>query len=154
MSTVPFEDQFAERETAGIGSRIAAVKLAMRGSFIEEISPIFRIWSIGAISRTGSCAIIAFRQRSYHHGFVLGEKSDNRFGTLWSFDEELVAIRSYSKTGVVSAAKKPHSVHISSSSAANSASSRPLGIGVIGGIGSRGSDPRSYDPYGPYAVRH
>jgi hypothetical protein len=104
---------------------MAAVKLAVSGSLIEKISPVFRLCSTGAFSRSGSSVIIAFRQRSHNLGLVRREKSHQRFGTPWSLDQELVANRLYSKTRVMSAAKKRHSVHSSSSSTASSSSSRP-----------------------------
>jgi hypothetical protein len=103
---------------------MAAVKLAMSGSLAKEVSPISRLCSTEAFARSGSRAIVAFRQRSHNLGLVRREKSHERFGTPWSLDQELIANRLYSKTRIMSAAKKRHSVHASSSSAASSACPR------------------------------
>jgi hypothetical protein len=104
VSAMPFEDHFAKRETLGISPRMAAVKFAVNGSLLKEISPISRLCSTGAFSRSGSRAIIAFRQRGHNLGLVRREKFYKRFGTPWSLDQELVANRLYSKTRVMSAA--------------------------------------------------
>jgi hypothetical protein len=125
VSAMPFEDHFAKRETLGISPRMAAVKLAVSGSLIKEISPVSRLCSAGAFSRSGSRAIVAFRQRSHNLGLVRREKSHERFGSPWSLDQELVANRLYAKTRIVGAAQERHSVHASSSSAASSSSPRP-----------------------------
>jgi hypothetical protein len=125
VSAMPFEDRFAKRETLGISPRMAAVKFAMSGSLIKEISPVSRPCRTGAFSRSGCRAIVAFRQRSQDLGLVRREKFYKRFGTPWSLDQELVANRLYSKTRVMSATKKRHSVHASSSSPASSPSPRP-----------------------------
>jgi hypothetical protein len=93
-------------------------------SLIEKISPVFRLCSTGAFSGNSSRAIVAFRQRSHDFGLVRREEPHDRFGTPWSLDQQLVPNRLYSKTRVMSAAKKRHSVHASSSSTASSASPR------------------------------
>jgi hypothetical protein len=84
VSAVPFEDHFAKRATLGISPRMAAVKLTVSGSLIEEILPVSRLCSTGAFSRSGSRAIVALRQRSHNLGLVRREKSHERFGTPWS----------------------------------------------------------------------
>jgi hypothetical protein len=124
VSAMPFEDHFAKRETLGISPRMAAVKFAVSRSLLKEISPVSRLCGTGAFSRSGSSVIVAFRQRSHNLGLVRRQKSYKRFGTPWSLDQELVANRPYSKTRIVGAAKKRHSVHASSSSAASSACPR------------------------------
>jgi hypothetical protein len=93
ISAVPIEDHFAEGETLGISPRMAAVKFAVSGSLIKEISPVSRLCGTGAFSRSGSSAIVAFRQRSHNLVLVHREKSHERFGTPWSPD------RSWSPTG-------------------------------------------------------
>jgi hypothetical protein len=74
-SAVPFEDHFAKRETLGISPRMAAVKFAVSGSLIKEISPVSRLCGSGAFSRSGSGVIVAFRQRGHDLGLVRREKS-------------------------------------------------------------------------------
>jgi hypothetical protein len=125
VSAVPIEDHFAKRETLGISTRMAAVKLTVSCTLIKEISPVSRLCGTGAFSRSGSRAIVAFRQRSHNLGLVRCEKFYERFGTPWSLDQELVPNRLYSKARIMSAVKKCHSVHASSSSAASSSSQRP-----------------------------
>jgi hypothetical protein len=125
VSAMPFEDHFAKRETLGISPRMAAVKFAVSGSLIKEISPVSRLCGTGAFSRSGSSVIVAFRQRRHNLGLVRREKFYKRLGMPWSLDQELIANRLYSKTRVMSAAKKRHSVHASSSSAVSSSSPRP-----------------------------
>jgi hypothetical protein len=44
---VQFEDHFAKRETLGIGPPMAAVKFAMSGSFLKEVSPVSRLCGTG-----------------------------------------------------------------------------------------------------------
>jgi hypothetical protein len=142
VSAVPFEYHFAEGETLGISPRMAAVKFAVSGSLLKEISPVSRLCGTGAFSRSGSSVIVAFRQRSHNLGLVRREKSHERLGTPWSLDQELVADRLYSKTRIVRAAQERHSVHASSSSC--SMSPRPSGIGVIGGGPSAEASRRAW----------
>ena len=84
VSAVPFEDHFAKRETLGISPRMAAVKFALSGSLIKEVSPVSRLCGTGAFSRSGSSVIVAFRQRRHNLGLVRREKSHERLGTPWS----------------------------------------------------------------------
>jgi hypothetical protein len=58
VSAVPLEDHFAKRETLGISPRMAAVKFAVSGSLIKEISPASRLCGTGAFSRSGSSVIV------------------------------------------------------------------------------------------------
>jgi hypothetical protein len=88
LSGVPFEDHFAKRETLGISPRMAAVKFAVSGSLIKEISPVSRLCGTGALSRSGSSVIVALRQRSHNLSLVRREKSHERLGTPWSVDQE------------------------------------------------------------------
>jgi hypothetical protein len=88
MSTVPFQDHFTERETLGVSPRMAAVKLTVSGSFVEKISPVFRLCSTGAFSGSGCRAMVALRQRSHNLGLVRREKSHERLGTPWSLEQE------------------------------------------------------------------
>jgi hypothetical protein len=60
---VPFKDHFAEGEMLGISPRMAAIKLTVSGSLIEKISPVFRLCSTGAFSRSGSHAIASTLRR-------------------------------------------------------------------------------------------